>query len=839
MTRVTPPTRPPELSSTKTVPMDSDLRVTADFSSSRPPLTARAPSNDPNDTKILSNMFLEPATIDMSTGMSAGLAGAALPEVEGYALIRRIGHGGMGVVFEGVQHATGRRVAMKFMLDGAMNADAARKRFEREVEVVAGLQHPGIVSVIDSGVRKGRYFYVMEYVEGRPLDEAMTPGTCGVRQAMELLAQICDAVDYAHQRGVLHRDLKPSNVIIDGAGQPHLLDFGLAKRFNETGAASSTLHGRFGVTIAEPGQLVGTVAYMSPEQSLGKNSEMGVRSDIYALGVIAYELITGKLPVEMDGSIREVLARIAEKDPARPSLLRPGVGRDLDAVLLKALDKSPARRYATVGEFAEDLRRFLAGMPVTARTVGPAGRFWRWVRRNEALASVIAASIVIIASVSTLAILRIIDERNLARRDALDATEALKVLVTPLGAADPNRSQKALGVIDLMDSIRNFLDESPPSNELTVATTRELIGVVYRNFDEYPKALENLTKALEIRERHPESKAELAKCLHNLAALHWLNGRHDTAKPLYERERSLLEQISRRDSSELSTCYTHLAACYLRENDLPAARELYTKALQMRQRMYPEGHEEVAQALNNLAKTQMEAEEYGPAEDLFRQALSMIVHLKGETYAGAAAASQNLATLLMLRGNAKDARKYFEQAVTIRRQLYPAGHFNIGASLSGAASAELAMGDAAEALKTALEARKIFEDRNRVRHTEYAECLQTIADATMKLEGPEKAEPILREALRVADSVEPAAKLQMGQIRGDLGALLAARGELKEAHEMLRASVDLIRADRKDRSGLTIAAAKRYIEFCDRVGKRADADPYRALVASLSPPASR
>jgi serine/threonine protein kinase len=304
---------------------------------------------------------------------------------------------------------------------------------EREFKVMDALALSGVpvarmhVLCEDESVI-GRAFYVMEFVPGKPLDEALKPGECEIRHAMDLVARICDAVDYAHQRGVLHRDLKPSNILIDTHGDPHLLDFGLAKRVEDAGAAGGA-HGRLGVTIAEPGQLVGTVAYMSPEQTLGKTNQTGVRSDVYALGVIAYELVAGKLPVEMEGSIREVLTRIAEKEPAPASAARSGVSRDLDAVLLRALEKNPARRYATAGEFASDLRLFLTGMPVTARRVGAVGRSWRWVMRNQAIASVIAAAAVILVTVSTWAIARIIVERDRANDAATQKAIALEASV--------------------------------------------------------------------------------------------------------------------------------------------------------------------------------------------------------------------------------------------------------------------------------------------------------------------------------------------------------------------------------------------------------------------------
>lgn len=303
----------------------------------------------------------------------------------------------MGIVFEAYQEATGRRVAIKFLPDAAAATPAARMRFEREVDLVARLQHPNIVGVLDSGIHSGRYWYAMEYIDGKSFDEYLgapdstpradataAPGAAAVdpRRVLRLIAAIADAVDFAHQHGVLHRDLKPSNVVIDERGQPHVLDFGLAKGIDPTGSSAD-------VTLSEPGQLLGTLAYMSPEQSRGRSDQVSVRSDVYALGAMAYESVTGRPPIAVDGALVDVLDRIAHRDPPRPSTIRGRLSVDIDAMLLKALNKSPAARYATAGEFAADIRRFLNHEPILARRIGQATRAMRWARRNKATAIII------------------------------------------------------------------------------------------------------------------------------------------------------------------------------------------------------------------------------------------------------------------------------------------------------------------------------------------------------------------------------------------------------------------------------------------------------------------
>ena len=211
----------------------------------------------------------------------AGVLGATVPAADlfpGYDVVRQVGKGGQGVVYEAVQRATKRTVAIKAMRGGVFITARERTRFQREVEFAARLQHPNIVSVLDSGIHQGRDFFVMEFVEGARIDQVESPGKSSVRETLGLMAEVCDVVDYAHQRGVLHRDLKPSNIIIDERRQPHILDFGLAKAMDPAASSAG------GITISEPGQILGTLGYMSPEQSRGQFEQMSVRSDVYSLG---------------------------------------------------------------------------------------------------------------------------------------------------------------------------------------------------------------------------------------------------------------------------------------------------------------------------------------------------------------------------------------------------------------------------------------------------------------------------------------------------------------------------------------------------------------------------
>jgi parallel beta-helix repeat protein len=287
-----------------------------------------------------------------------GFGSAAKPKVRGYTIVEQIAEGGMGSVWRAVQLSTNRQVALKLIGAKALGSERARARFEREVEVAAHLNHPNIASVFDSGLREGSYYYAMELIKGEPLDAYVQHHNLSLRQILVLMQAVCNAVQHAHQLGVIHRDLKPSNILVTDDGQPHVVDFGLAKAV--LGPSSQ-------LTLSMDGQLVGTLPYMSPEQALGRSNKLDTRTDVYSLGIILYRLLTGKPTHDLTGSNYVVMRRIAEEDIIRPRQQNPQIDRELEAVLLKSLAHNPENRYSTAGEFGADIKRYLHAEPLAAK----------------------------------------------------------------------------------------------------------------------------------------------------------------------------------------------------------------------------------------------------------------------------------------------------------------------------------------------------------------------------------------------------------------------------------------------------------------------------------------
>ena len=308
-----------------------------------------------------------------------------------YELIDEIARGGMGVVYRARQTSLNRIVAIKMILSGHLAGEDDVKRFKTEAEATANLKHVGIVPVHEVGMHEGQHYFSMDYIEGRSLAEIVRENPLGARKAAEFVQAIAEAVDYAHQQGTLHRDLKPANVLIDADDRVHITDFGLAVRVEGDSDLTRT------------GQILGTPAYMPPEQAQGKQGLIGPASDVYALGVILYELLIGRPPFRGESSI-ETLKLVIETEPVAPRLLNPKVPRDLETVCLKCLQKEPHKRYVTAEELADDVGRFLKGEPILARPVGRIERTWRWCQRNPVTAGLmllVACSLLIGTVVST------------------------------------------------------------------------------------------------------------------------------------------------------------------------------------------------------------------------------------------------------------------------------------------------------------------------------------------------------------------------------------------------------------------------------------------------------
>lgn len=334
-----------------------------------------------------------------------------------YELLERIGRGGMGIVYRARQISLRREVAVKVLLDSAFATPDELARFRSEAAVAAALHHPNIVAIHEVGEQAGQQFFSMDLVAGQDLAALTRNGPLGARHAAEIVQKIAGAIHHSHERGILHRDLKPSNVLVDSLGEPHVTDFGLAKRIRAesfmatdmpSGGAGLESGGAPDPALTLTGQIIGTPGYMSPEQATAKRT-LGPAADIYSLGSLLYHLLTARAPFAGE-TPTAVLRQVEEQEPISPRLLNPSVPRDLETICLKCLAKEPARRYRSAHEMGEDLGRFLRQEPILARRASALEHAWQWCRRRPALACAlagIALLLLVIAITSTLSVSRI------------------------------------------------------------------------------------------------------------------------------------------------------------------------------------------------------------------------------------------------------------------------------------------------------------------------------------------------------------------------------------------------------------------------------------------------
>lgn len=345
-------------------------------------------------------------TLDFSVGVPASNVSSrgTPPDIEGYKIIEPLGEGGMGMVWRAEQLSTKRQVAIKVMAAPRFASQKAQARFEREVELTARLDHPNIARIYDSGLHHGIYYYAMELVDGMPLDRYVKDKGLSKNQILALMQKVCQAVLYAHLRAVIHRDLKPSNIIVTEDGQPHVLDFGLAKALLDEGETLS---------LSIEGQIAGTPAYMSPEQAAGRHEQTDTRTDVFSLGVILYELLTGQSPHDRSGSMIDLLHQITEGKVRRPREIEKSIDSELEAILLKALALNPEDRYASAGALAKDITSYLDEEPLDARVPTTLYFLHKKARKYRLHVAAILTILVLVSGAVIVAYTRIVEEKTL------------------------------------------------------------------------------------------------------------------------------------------------------------------------------------------------------------------------------------------------------------------------------------------------------------------------------------------------------------------------------------------------------------------------------------------
>jgi eukaryotic-like serine/threonine-protein kinase len=608
-----------------------------------------------------------------------------------YRLLQRVGEGGMGEVWLAEQtHPVRRQVALKVIKAGMDTAQVVT-RFEAERQALAMMDHPAIATVYDGGsTPEGRPYFAMEYVKGEPITAYCDRQRLTMQARLELFMQVCEGVQHAHQKGIIHRDLKPSNVLVTIQGDhpvPKIIDFGVAK------ATAQHLTER--TLYTELGVMIGTPEYMSPEQAEMGGLDIDTRTDVYALGVILYELLTGALPFDRkelrQAGFAEIQRTIREKEPPRPSTRITELGSasteaaanrhteprrlaselrgDLDWVTMKALEKDRTRRYQTANALAADVLHHLSNEPVSAgppSTVYRVGKFVRRHRFGVTAAATLVLLLVAFGVTMALQAQRIARERDRANREAETARRVSEFLVGLFEVSKPSeKTANSITAREILDAgaerIRTELQAQPLIRSALLST----MGDVYLSVGLYGKALELYTEARELeRTLSGPSSARTAKALLNVARALASQGRFAEAEPLFLESLSIRRTLYGNEHLDVAEGQ-YLLGLGLEKGkaDYAQAETLIRESLRVRRKLLGESNAIVARTLRGLGVLLLNKGEWAEAERIHRQALAIDLKVLGPSHPNTVGDRDNVATALLWQGNYAGAEVVYRQSL--------------------------------------------------------------------------------------------------------------------------------------------------------------------------------
>jgi len=815
-----------------------------------------------------------------------GFTDAVADWLPGYEVLREIHRGGQGVVYEAVQRSTGQHVALKVMKEGPFADASERARFEREVRILATLNHPNIVAIHDSGRAAGHDYVVMDYIAGRPLDEHVRAMASGqwrpadqalggrlaglatapmsadamLREKLRLFVIICEAVNAAHVRGIIHRDLKPGNIRVDEGGRPHVLDFGLAK----------VSEGDLAETVTQSGQFVGSLPWASPESAAGRQDQIDIRSDVYSLGVMLYQLLADRYPYPVVGPVRDVMNTIATVEPERPSRHAPGLDDDLDTIVLKCLAKEPARRYQSAADLARDVTRYLSGEPIEAKRDSRLYVLGKALRRHRmaAAAGSTLTVVVIVAAVISFSQWRIAaaardraeaeaanaqavnefmrsifekaspyvnTERDVTVRQALDAAaeevvtfakdrpevEAnirMSLAESYFGAGRPTESEKqARSCLEIRE--RLFGRDSGPAGEAI-----NMLSLCRYMQNDFPGAEALAREGLAIfRRLHPGDDLDTAYSLECLAKPIRFLGKSDEAEAVSREAVGMYERLTGRGSAKTARALSNLASA-LSHNPAKAdeQRKLVEESIEIHTRLFGRNHYMVARGLRELGDMRFIARDPEAAEKAYREALAIQKQCLGVDHPDTLACMDNLAALLRNSGRLQEAIALQREVIDGAKAVYGEDSMRYADSLASLGETVLKAGDEAGA-RAAFEEMIAIWDRNDFPARLPVRSARTIlADIDLRAGQSEQAEALLRKTLTEKDDSPPATRWVQSHAMSMLGGILAGRGDVNEAERLLSEGAEGILTFKLANLAYRQAAVDRLVRFYEQ---RAAAEP--------------
>ncbi len=750
-----------------------------------------------------------------------------------YRIVRMIGEGGMGVVYEAEQDHPRRTVALKLLKAGLARPELLR-RFERESEALGRLQHPGIAQIFEAGTADtdlGRQpYFAMELVRGLPLLEYAKSQALNTRQRLELMARICDAVQHAHQRGIIHRDLKPNNIPVDQSGQPKILDFGVA-RIVDRGTESTTQ--------TNAGDLIGTLAYMSPEQVLGDSLEIDARSDIYALGVVLYELLAGRPPYQVSRNVVESARVIREDQAPLLGALNRSLRGDVETIVQRALEKDKTRRYTSAAEFGADIRRYLNDEPIVARPPSTGYQLRKFAMRHKSLIGALAAvflALVAAVLVSARAAIRAslaqheaVTARDQAIRASQEANrERQRAELERNHALEETRraDTEAATAKAVNDFLQNDLlskaavqaqstPETKPDPDLKVRTTldraaariaerhdfppaveaaiRNTIGNAYANLALFAEAEPQLERSLVLRRRAlGADHRETQLTAQSLADVYILLGKYEKAEPLVNEAVEVLKRgRGENDPDTLAALGQLVNLIAERRGDFSRAEVLAARVLDLSIRSHGPEAPETVKAMNALAVEYSNDGKYAQAEPLYKKTIDLHRRQLGPEHPDTLTNINNLGVTYRQEGKYPEAEVEIKTALDARRRLEGDQHLDTIASMNSLALLYQAEGkfEPAETLfQQALDAsRKTLglEQQNTL------SVMNNLADLYARQGRRGEAETMYRQVLEVRRRVLVPEHPRIARVLASLGELKLEQQDHADAEALLRQALQI------------------------------------------------